>query len=132
MAFITFIALGILFFIIGIKADKKADHLSKNGIRTSGIVFELREDTGSPEHGNLEFPVIRFLDEHDNWITEVSDIAREKGKYASGDEVTVIYDRNDPKNFMIENAANKNLPNIFLIAGALSILAGVAKFLGFI
>lgn len=132
MAFIIFTVLGIGFILAGIKNEKNIEYLLKHGIKTSGIVFELREEAGNSDHMNKGYPVIRFLDENDNWITEASRSGFQYGRYNSGDTVTVLYDRNDPKNFIIDHSLNKYLPNFFLITGVMMILIGVAKFFRFV
>ncbi len=68
-------------------------------------------------------PVIRFVTNKQEWITKTSNMSLPSAK--KGDKVTVIYDPENPQNFVVKTSYTNLFVAIFTIGGILAILAGV-------
>jgi hypothetical protein len=113
------ILISIVLIIISIKVLLNIKHLLRNGITVSGVIFDF-------SHGNNQdsfsiFPVVRFLTEENQWVTKSTRLNLTPNLYKKGQEVTVIYQKNDPEHFLIRDKFLYIIP-IFMFAVALLIL----------
>ena len=111
--------------IVVLNASRKQNKIKKTGLITEGIVFELSNDSSSSF--NVRYPVIRFLTLNEQWITEAANIGISPGFYKKGQKVTVIYDPNDPKQFIIDSKIGSRIIYAIIIFGSLLILFGTYK-----
>ena len=105
---------GCLFFAyLGFFIKRKRERLISTGIPVEGVIFELKSD------GDHETPVIRFTTLQNEWITKEYMIGFTQGQLKEGQKVNVYYNSDKPSDFVIDIAAQKWLPFIFISAGIL-------------
>lgn len=110
---------GIGILAIYHKEKKKRNELEKSGEKAEGIIFEFSNAGTGANDSAYQLPVIRFLTQKGEWITEeyfVSSVFHTKGQ-----KVQVLYDPQNPKKFIIE----KNVRAKFIINYILPLL-GIA------
>ena len=125
--YIVILFLGIVMVVIALHLYHKRNRIKKNGLKTEGVVYELFNNPSSSI--NTRNPVIRFLTMDQQWITEASDIGMFPGFYKKGQKVSVVYDRENPKQFIIDSKINSLIVYVILIAGSSFILFGAYKLL---
>jgi hypothetical protein len=111
------IGMGLLYTTYAV--SKKYDTLLKNGERAEGIIFDF--EGGGPD--NPDMPVIRFVTAQQEWITKASNISLPHLK--KGAKVTVLYDPQNPSNFVVKSSFSYLMVSLLAIAGIAAILAGV-------
>ncbi len=96
------IIIGIIGLLIGGKHLTRYDRLRKEGRETEGIVFDIESSNSYNENSNSTtyYPIVRFVTDKQDWITEKSEIS---GFYKPGDRVTVVYNPNNPRDFTIKS-----------------------------
>ena len=87
--------------------------LTKTGIRTEGIIFDLQREVDSDI--NLEYPVIRFKIDSGEWITEPHNIGLSPGLYKKGAKVVIQYDSQNPKSFTIVSTFSFLVPALIAL-----------------
>ena len=115
----------IIYFILGgaaaifgfFKFREKRKRILDNGIEVKGVIYEI-DDISINNQAN--YPVIRFVTKEGLWITEKGDWTSTSLK--AGTKVTVIYNSNDPKEFIYK--ISYDWQDIF---GYLLLMAGVAS-----
>ena len=93
----------IIYFLLGgavaifgfFKFREKRKRIIENGIEVKGIIYEV-DDISVNNQAN--YPMIRFVTKEGLWITEKGDWTSTTLK--AGAEVIVIYNSNDPKEFI--------------------------------
>jgi hypothetical protein len=109
--------------------SKKVNRLINNGVEVEGIVFDI---TLSSSIGDVdgEYPVIRFLTTDDLWITETYDIGTLRANFKRGQKVTVVYNPEDPKDFILKSDKGRSyVPVVILVSGVLVLIWGVYRVL---
>ena len=85
----------------------KQNRISDHGIKAEGVVFDFERNASIQFGGddtfsnNPPYPVIRFVTSSGEWITEKYSIA--SNIYEKGQKVEVIYDPDNPKEFIIKD-----------------------------
>jgi len=122
--------IGAAAIFIFFKFQEKKQRIIENGIEVNGIVFENSNnasanygDPGSPR-GN--YPTIRFVTKEGVWITEQADYGGSGFFLKQGQEVTVIYNADDPKEFIYKTSFDlSKISYLILIAGLICIAIGL-------
>ena len=113
---------GVVFLAIAFLFIVKLQKMKRNGIKTEGIIvdIEVRKNSRNP------YPVIRFQTIGNIEITRVPDFYSLPGYPRRGDKVKVIYNPDDPNDFIVES--NPIRVVIFLLVGlSFLIVWGVLK-----
>lgn len=110
---------GILLIYAFSERMKKEDHILKNGVSVEGIIFDFIEEKGgtSDEADISRYPMIRFVTEEGEWITERYDYF--SSSMQLGDAVKVTYDPKKPQEFVA------HFGNGTIVINVLAILSGV-------
>jgi len=90
--------------------------ITKFGAEAEGVIFDLVQSGGSA--GNITYPIVRFVTDQKEWITEKSMIGAIPGMYKKGAKVIVVYEIDSPNNFFIKDKLTYIVPAIILIIGA--------------
>lgn len=99
----------------GLTLLHKFKDLQKNGRRADGVVFK-REHVYESENSTYNY-TIRFVTADGVWITSKLQNGIIKEMYP-GDKVTVLYDPEEPKNFMLDNSIGQMaLSWLLILAG---------------
>lgn len=97
--------------IIGVlKYWEKRKQIIQNGIEVKGIVYEILDISINNE---ANYPMIRFVTKDGVWITEKGDWTSTSLK--AGQEVTVIYNSQDPKEFIYKITFDWSAIMIYLV-----------------
>lgn len=115
MEYYIMLAISIVFIIMAVVNLVKMKKIKASGLEAEGIVFDLK--AASRTSPGIQFPVIRFLDQNNVWITEEANIGLPFGVYKKGQKVKVTYYKEDPKMFFIHKAMSGIILWVFLLAG---------------
>ena len=122
------IFLSFLFFAIGLVKWQKGGHLNKNGKITEGIIFRNNYKSNFDKDGKY-YPVVRFLTENKEWITQEIDIGFSSAK-KEGQTVALIYDPEEPTNVTFHSDLYlKMIPVGLTLLGLGGMIFGTLKFL---
>ena len=85
---------------------KKKPALKKSGVKTQGIVFKFEQEAFMPDSISFfQVPIIRFTTLDGTWITGSGEgIKSTFSPFEIGQNVTVYYNPQNPKEFVIEKA----------------------------
>ena len=122
--------INIIYFLLGgaisvfsfFKFREKRKRIIDNGIEVEGIIYEF---DGISINAQTSYPLIRFVTKEGLWITEKGDWTSTSLK--EGVKVTVVYNSNDPKEFIYRISYDWSdiLAYLLLIAGVASICIGL-------
>lgn len=101
--------IGTAFSIVGYVLWRKRAAILKNGVKASGEVAEVIQE------GKNYYPVIQFLTSDNINITHKYFLGSSTVDYFKGDKVMVIYNSENPSDFVINESTSKVL--LFLFAG---------------
>ena len=113
------ILISILIIIIGCLALSNIKRIAAEGVDVEGIIFDKEQSIDASGF----YPVVRFLTEYDEWITEPSKINVLAWSYKVGSKVCVVYQKNNPKNFFIKDRSTYVVPWV-MIGISISMLIG--------
>jgi hypothetical protein len=127
---------GIAFLIVGSAFSAKRKKLITSGIRVQGIVYAMEQETSGNHgvHKILYSPIIRFVTVEKEWVTEKylfgvsSNHTLINPSYKEGNEVTVIYEPDNVRNFIIDDFNAKMISSLFIIIGTLAIISSIVHF----
>ena len=115
---------GLAFLMISLIFLFKLKKISRNGIKTEGIILDLEYK----KNYKFPYPVIRFLTTENVSITQTPDFWSSTRSPNKGDKVNVTYNPDDPTDFVVEGKLNRVTPFI-LIGLSLIIIWGILKWL---
>lgn len=110
---------GLAFLLLSLIYFLKVKKISRNGVKTEGVVFDVEFRRGY----KTPYPVIRFTTEK-GWITQTPGFWTNARTPIKGDKVNVIYNPEDPTDFVVETKSNGSVAFIF-IGLALILLWGI-------
>ena len=127
------LAFGIVLMLVSLFYQSKPKLMEKTGERCEGIIFQLGysnslgpDMTGS----NLKDKVtVRFVTKNKEWITQ--DLHSDfmtfyTGQYKEGDKVVVIYNPENPSEFMAETKQSPRTARlVFVFAGLVLVGIGI-------
>jgi len=115
--------MGLLAIFISLVKTTASEKLKATGVKTEGIIFELDSSRLTyNENGVKDKITVRFTTTDKQWITETlkADFSiAYTGQYKVGEKVTVIYEEDNPSNFILETKQS------FFIARLLSFFVGL-------
>lgn len=114
--------------LAGVKLWQTGDSLVNTGKTAKGIIFK-NNYKGMGSNRGLYFPVVRFLTDRNEWITQELNIGqnppREEGK-----KVAIIYDPEDPTVVDIKSSFRQEfLPRILVAVGLSGVIIGLLLYL---
>ena len=113
----------ILIFVIKGRAERKRKIL-RNCKETAGLVVDQEKGytrpgtIGSP----IYFPIVRFVTEDEVLVRQQYTEGRSPIKYATGQEITIQYLVDDPKEFLIKGDDPRLTNLVFILIGIALIL----------
>ena len=119
--------INIIYFLLGgaisvfsfFKFREKRKRIIDNGIEVEGIIYEF---DGISINAQTSYPLIRFVTKEGLWITEQADYGGPGFFLKQGQEVTVIYNADNPKEFIYKTSTDlSKIGYLFLIIGIASI-----------
>ncbi|MCX7549179.1 DUF3592 domain-containing protein [Xanthomarina sp. F1114] len=130
---ICFLILGLLTTIIGIKYWIFIVDIQKNGIESIGKILFYESDEDGYKTPTIEFKTKNGIQINKKPYyyssTDLSKIKTYKNKI--NESVSVLYDKKNPKKFVLENERNFNYFSLILItlAGIVFLTAGILSLL---
>lgn len=119
----------IIPLLVGVHLWQKGISLIRNGIKAEGIVFKNNYKGSINRKTGLYFPVVRFLTEKQEWITQELDI----GQYPAleeGKKIRLIYNQDNPEEVEIDSVFRLEvLPRILVIIGVIILVLGLLGYL---
>ena len=126
------LALGIILIIVALFYQSKTKLLETTGERCEGIIFQLDygNSLGSDGTSSLKDKItVRFVTKNKEWITQDlhSDFTISyTGQYKEGDKVVVIYNPENPSEFMVETKQSEKTGRlVVLFVGLVFVGVGV-------
>jgi hypothetical protein len=109
--------------IVGAILWRNGNHLLTNGKKANAIIFK-NNFSRSGRSGGVYYPVVRFLTDKQEWITQELNIGYLPAK-PEGTKLEVIYDPDDPTNVEINSSAQLEfLPRLFVGLGIAGLVFG--------
>ena len=116
--------ISLIAITIGIYLWQKGAHLLASGKRANAIIFKNNYSSGPGGKSPIYYPVVRFLTDEQEWITQELSIGYLPTK-KEGTKLEVIYDPEDPSNVEINSTFQLEvLPRIFVIIGFSGLVLG--------
>ena len=117
-----------IFIVVGVTLWLRGNHLLKNGKKADAIIFENNFNSTSSD-GGMYYPVVRFVTEKKEWITQELRIGYFPAK-PEGTKLEVIYDKDNPTNVEINSRTQLEiLPRIFVSIGITGIIFLILEYL---
>lgn len=127
---IIILAISILTITVGILLWQKGTHLLTTGKKATAIILKNNLSAGTGSNSGTYYPVIRFLNDKQEWITQELSIGYRPAK-KEGTKLEVIYDPEDPVNVEINSTFQLEiLPRLLVILGVCALICGVLELLG--
>lgn len=98
--------------------------IAKTGSKVKGIIFAL-EQSGATSTINATYPIVRFVTNHNEWITVASKTGLVPGIYKKGTDVNIIYNKEQPMECIIDDKYTYVVPIIMLIVSAALLTYGI-------
>jgi hypothetical protein len=115
---------GLAFLTIALVFLFKLKKISRHGIKTEGSVFDVEYK----KNYKFPYPIIRFLTTENVWITQTPDFWANEKVPVKGEKVNVIYNPDNPADFVIAGKSNR-VRSFILIGLSFIILWAVLKWL---
>ena len=115
------IGTGILFIL-------RYRNISSNGIEADGIIYDFSSTpvTNSiTSNSSKKFPIVRFLTEKNEWITEKASVSFIPGSYKKGHKITVVYLVDNPTVFFIKSSQTKFVLTNMITISSLLLMYGM-------
>jgi hypothetical protein len=84
------------------KAQEKKKRIVENGVEVKGVVYEYDNISFNDEP---IFPKIRFVTKEGLWVTEYAEYSLSRDLIKEGQEVIVIYNEENPKEFIYKTSS---------------------------
>jgi hypothetical protein len=114
-------------FYFGLSLRRSNSKLLKTGKPSEGIVFDFVYSDNSDS--NVRYPIIRFVTSDQQWITEKYNFSGLPGSFKKGQKVNVLYNPDDPKEFIIKSNATTAAPVFIFMLAVLIIAFGIRQFI---
>jgi hypothetical protein len=122
---ISLIIIGVILIFLAIKILNNFKSISKEGVNVKGIVFEFEQiaSTGT----SVSYPIVRFLTLQNEWITQKSTAGVVPGFYKKGEELNIIYQKDNPNKFYVKDKKTSSVPLIIIAIALVLIILGILK-----
>lgn len=121
---VLLIILSLAVILIAIIVFSKYKKISTNGIEADAIIFDIES---SPTNGDttITFPIVRFVTEKNEWVTQKASVSIIPYSYKKGQNVVVVYSKDKPSDFFIKSNWTNGVLIAMIIIGLALITYGV-------
>jgi hypothetical protein len=134
---IIFCFLGFALILVSIFTSSTSKKLKESGTTVDGIIFSLGASNrvGSDNYStNVKDRItVRFLTTDNVWITEqlkANFLVAYIGQYKEGETVKIIYDPQNPSNFVITTKQSEKIGRVVVaLGGIVFLVVGILKYL---
>ena len=113
---IILLSISVVLIIISLVSYLNFTKVLKNGTRTEGIICDFKT-TGSDTSSLIKYPIVRFITTNQEWETHPYKISFLPGQYKNGEKVTIFYNPESPKEFVIKSSNSYISPIILFLTG---------------
>jgi hypothetical protein len=124
---IFIIVTSIVLFYIAFKFRLRTKKIAKNGTQVEGVVFDVVES--SDINSRAKYPIIRFVTSKKEWITEQYNVSTLPGLFKKGQQVIVVYNPDNPKEFFVKSAITSIVPILVILMAIIILAIGICKLL---
>lgn len=121
---IVLIIIAIALLYVSIFTLQRYDRIVKNGQETEGVIFDI-SSSDNLDTATISYPVVRFLTETQQWVTEKSPVSIIPGSYKKGQKITIIYCIEKPSDFFIKSNNTRSILIAITIAAIIFFAIGV-------
>ncbi len=121
---VLLIILSVAVIFIAIIALSKYKKISAKGIEAEGVIFDI-ESSPATGDSTIIFPIVRFVTEKNEWITQKASVGIIFYSYKKGQSVTVVYSKDNPTDFYIKSNWTYGLLITVIIIGLALITNGM-------
>jgi|GEM_PF-5939660 len=125
---LIFAILSIGLIAAGLFSLEKRSRLLKKGKKVKGIVYSNNFKMNHRGDG-LYYPVIRFLTDQNEWITQELNVGMNRPMQES-EEIEVLYDPASPTDMIVNSGAVSYVPYGLIAIGSCLFLVVLAQLLG--
>lgn len=123
------VIVSLALIVVGIYLWQRGNHLLSNGKKAEAIIFKNNFHPSSSDGGGTYYPVVRFLTDKQEWITQELNIGYSPPK-REGAKLQVIYDPEDPTNVEINSTLYLEvLPRLLVALGIVGLVFGALQYL---
>jgi len=121
---VLLIILSLAVILIAIIVFSKYKKISTNGIEADAIIFDIES---SPTNGDttITFPIVRFVTEKNEWVTQKASVSIIPYSYKKGQSVVVVYSKDKPSDIFIKSNWTNGVLIAMIIIGLALITYGV-------
>lgn len=117
----------VILMTVGVKLWQKGNLLLAKGKKAKAIIFKNNFRSGSD--GGVYYPVVRFLTDKQEWITQELNVGYSPAK-PEGTKIEVIYDPDEPTTVEINSVFQLEiLPRLFVALGLGGFVFGVLEYI---
>jgi hypothetical protein len=113
---ILLIILSIVVIAFAIIAWGKYKKISTAGTEAEGIIFDMDSFPGAYD-ATITYPIVRFLTEKNEWITQKASVSIIPGTYKKGQKITVVYLKDNPTDFFIKSTWSTTVFIVMIFIG---------------
>ena len=121
---VVLIILSLAVILIAINALLKYKKISAIGIEVDGIIFDI-ESSPTTGDSTITFPIVRFVTEKNEWITQKASVSIIPYSYKKGQTVIVVYCKDKPTDFFIKSIWTNGVLIAIIIIGLALLTYGV-------
>ncbi len=119
---LLFISIGAL--VVGIHLWQKGNYLLTNGKKAKAVIFKNNYSSGNSSNPGTYHPVVRFLTDKQEWITQELSIGYNPAK-KEGTKLEVIYNPDEPTDVEINSRFQLEiLPRLLVSIGVFGLILG--------
>lgn len=116
-------AIGFGVLLIGVLKRNERRSLLRSGVRVDGVIVQVINN--GYNRSTIYYPVVRFLTEEEDSVTETYGVGGNKWSYKEGETVKVIYDPLNPGRFLLDDVRSKPTSPMFISIGAVLIMVSI-------
>ena len=121
---ILLIALALIVILFAIITWRKYKNISATGTEAEGIIFDMESSTTAND-ATVTYPIVRFLTDKNEWITQKASVSLIPGSYKKGQPVTIVYLKDKPTEFFIKSNWTTAVLAIMIIIGIALLVYGI-------
>ena len=103
MTELMLLAVGAVLAVYGFIRRNKRIRLLENGVTTEGVVVTIERSNADSDGIYTYRPVVKFPIADNEFVTKTPELYTNPCPYKEGDQVKVIYDRNDVDSFTLND-----------------------------
>ena len=121
---VILIIVSLVVALIGIINLNKYKKITATGVEADGIIFDI-ETSPTLNSTTVTYPIVRFLTEKNEWITQKASVSLIPGLYKKGQRVKVVYLNDKPTDFFIKSKFTTTVIFLMIALGLALFVYGI-------